>query len=195
MIDPFRRELVEECINTTGAQSTWAPAWRVGGIAPERRLFLCRVGRCRVHVNFDVVSFQLGVCTGKRFSCMSIMLTLHGRYFVLTFFLFGFKTIPTIEETNEIPPQEINHAAVVWQAIPSLLHTPSAPGNCITMKANAREITATAKSMSFFCKRECRAYGDERRQYNTRFRCVGTFHGDHIAIGEFKRPTARRCPY
>lgn len=102
-----------ERINTTGAQSTWAPAWRVGGIAPGRRLFLCRVGRCRVHVNFDVVSFQLGVCTGKRFSCMSVMLKLHGRYFVLTFFLFGFKTIPVIEEMNEIPPQEINHAAVV----------------------------------------------------------------------------------
>ena len=139
-----------ERINTTGAQVDWAPAWRVGGIAPGRRLFLCRVGRCRVHIDFDVVSFQLGVCTGKRFSCMLVMLTLRCRYFVLTFFLFGFKTIPTIEETNEIPPQEINHAAVVWQAIPSLLHTPSAPGNCVTMKANAREITATAKSMSFF---------------------------------------------
>lgn len=139
-----------ERINTTGAQSTWAPAWRVGGIAPGRRLFLCRVGRCRVRVNFDVVSFQLGACAGKRFSCMSVMLTLRCRYFVLTFFLFGFKTIPTIEETNEIPPQEINHAAVVWQSIPSPLHTPIAPGNCITMKANAREIAATAKSMSFF---------------------------------------------
>lgn len=113
MIDPFRRESVEEYINTTGAQVDWAPAWRVGGIAPGRRLFLCRVGRCRVHINFGVVSFQLGVCTGKRFSCMLVMLTLRCRYFVLTFFLFGFKTIPTIEETNEIPPQEINHAAVV----------------------------------------------------------------------------------
>ena len=77
-------------------------------------------------------------------------LKFHGRYFVLTFFLFGFKTIPVIEEMNEIPPQEINHAAVVWQAIPSLLHTPIAPGNCITMKTNAREIMATAKNMSFF---------------------------------------------
>lgn len=102
-----------ERINTTGAQVDWAPAWRVGGIAPGRRLFLCRVGRCRVHVDFDVVSFQLGVCAGKRFSCMLVMLTLRCCYFVLTFFLFGFKTIPTIEETNEIPPQEINHAAVV----------------------------------------------------------------------------------
>ena len=44
---------------------------------------------------------------------MSVMLKLHGRYFVLTFFLFGFKTIPVIEEMNEIPPQKINHAAVV----------------------------------------------------------------------------------
>ncbi len=86
---------------------------------------------------------------GKAFFMHAVMLTLRCRYFVLTFFLFGFKTIPTIEETNEIPPQEINHAAVVWQSIPSPLHTPIAPGNCITMKANAREITATAKNMSF----------------------------------------------
>ena len=46
-----------------------------------------------------------------------------------------------------------------------------------------------------FGKRERRAYGDERRQHNACFRCVGAFHGNHIAIGEFKRPAARGCPY
>ena len=149
-VDPFHREVVRVASIKQGPRLTGPlhGAWeglRLGG-----DYFFAASAAAVFTSTSTSFLFNWGMY-GKEFPIhVSTMLTLRGCYFALTFFLFGFKTIPTIEETNEIPPQEINHAAVVWQAILSLLHTPIVPGNCITIKDNAREIAATAKSMSFF---------------------------------------------